>query len=331
MATAESGISLLARIGNRPNISNINKQIFPSGLQCPHVIEINGQPGSGKSHFCLNLITSVLLPKSFKGICIDGCDAGVIFIDTDQHFNILQLGNFVEQKIRKSLRKVKESIKNECDDKSKIELLLDKSEFISFVKKRKSEQKRQISELVKKILENFIYLKCVDSNQYATTLLSIDSIIMHKTKVSLVIIDSISAFYWHDRIYRADTWHKTEQFYNKIFKVFLNFIKKYKLVLLFTRQDLFNKQNFDKDAKKHCDAETEELSYEFMGKELSNGVNTKINLQLCISSIKKNVRNISCEKDPLNRAVYCVEIADNDTKRCLYVTYHEDGINLFDS
>ena len=142
---------------------------------------------------------------------------------------------------------------------------------------------------------------------------------MSKPSVSLVLIDSISSFYWHDRIYRADNWFKTEQYYNKIFKFLIEHIKRYKLALVCTKQNLFSSRpNISLEENRTKDSS----SYDYMGKEWSNSINTKINIQQFCDISKFP----ALAKD---KTLYKIEICETSTTSYL-ISYDNNGINFYD-
>ncbi|XP_064094324.1 uncharacterized protein LOC135206758 [Macrobrachium nipponense] len=95
---SETGLSLLARLETRPSLTGLDPILFPSGLQPGEIVQLTGHPGSGKSLMILHLIVSVLLPKTWKGIYLNGCEAGVIFVACNSDLNIWQLENMLKKK-----------------------------------------------------------------------------------------------------------------------------------------------------------------------------------------------------------------------------------------
>lgn len=351
---SESGLALLARLGNRPSLVDLDPCLFPGGPQAGDVIEVSGNRNCGKSLLCLRLVVAVLLPQIWKGFNVGGCGGGVIYVDSDLHFNILHLENMMQRRIKKVLKMCKDAMKkkklgHDIDER----LIDDGKEVQEILHSDKTSLKVKIDKLVRESLKSFLYLKCTDSSQFAITLMSMDELIMNKTSVSLIIIDSISAFYWYDRSYRAETWYKLEQYYSRIFKVFLGHVKKHKLVLLSTRQSLFQKRSVQDDCQSKYlhQLEEEELEeglteYEYMGREWASHVTCRIYLSMLNPgdmSVPKSdwePRNEANEKSSVaitglvksgsdkrsDRQMYSAEVTKKGKKIKLVFTVHEDGV-----
>lgn len=101
---AESGVQLLARLTARPSLLSLDRNLFPDDLVPGDIVQISGQPGTGKSFLLLHLLTKCLLPKSFKNVEIGGLGAGAILIDTDHNISILKLATLMEQFVVKAIK-----------------------------------------------------------------------------------------------------------------------------------------------------------------------------------------------------------------------------------
>ncbi|XP_068236490.1 DNA repair protein XRCC2-like isoform X2 [Palaemon carinicauda] len=279
---SETGLSLLARLETRPSLSTLDPVLFPCGLQPGDIVQLTGHPGSGKSMMILHLILSVLLPKTWKGIYLNGCEAGVIFIACNSDLSIWQLDNMLKKKISIVIKSCKNALKGGEKDRQHMIDCVDA--FKEILQLSKESMKEEIAKLVRQCLKKFIFLKCADSNQFAITLSSIDMYLQDNKTVSLVAIDSISAFYWWDNKFRGGTWYLTEQYYNKIFEAFVSHIKKYKVSFIFARQTLFRKNRLGNKRTRFSEggAEPEKVDkdYDFLGKEWAKSVTLKINLSI---------------------------------------------------
>lgn len=357
---SESGLALLARLGTRPSLVDLDPCLFPGGPQAGDVIEVSGNKNCGKSSLCLRLVVTVLLPQIWKGVNVGGCGGGVIYVDSDLHFSILHLENMMQRRVKNILKMCKNTMKKKKMGYDVDERLIDNDKEIQeLLHLDKTSFKTEVDKLVRESLKSFIYLKCTDSSQFAITLLSIDELILNKTNVSLIVIDSISSFYWYDRSYRAETWYKLEQYYNKIFKVFLGLIKKHKLVLISTRQSLFQKKSVQEEYFHQTEEEESEegmTEYQYMGREWASLVTCRICLSMLdtgdtsVSQSNWNPRNeTSVEKSSDNltalekvgidkknvesimmldndRQMYSAEMTKNGKKTKLVFTVHEDGL-----
>lgn len=320
---SESGLALLARLGARPDMSNLQPQLL-NALKPGEVVEFGGGPGSGKSFLCLHLLTSALLPQAWHGMKLHGCEAQIVFIDSDMTFNILIIENMLTRKIKRTLKKCQEVLKKKRKsgvNDGELSIFTNINEAEILFRTVKDDLKKKINDLVKNCLSSLFYFRCKDSSQFAITLISIDQLLITKPNISMIVIDSISAFYWYDKTYRVENWYKLEQYYNKIFKVFLSYIKENKLILFATRQSLFKKRNEKKIIFGDNEEIDDECSYEYMGKEWTKSVDRKINLTLL--NEKGNVEVVN-----ELRPVYYAEVTNREEKNKVSFEIHEEGLQF---
>lgn len=97
MASAESGLQLMARLAGRPCISGLDPHLFFDGLTMGDVVLVSGEPSTGKSMLLFKLIANCILPKTFGGMPISGLEAHAILVETDHNNSILQLMAVLEQ------------------------------------------------------------------------------------------------------------------------------------------------------------------------------------------------------------------------------------------
>lgn len=96
---AESGLQLLARLVNRPDVSHIEPELFSnSDLKPRDVIELRGGPGSGKTLMVTHLLAKCILSREYGGT-----GAGAILINTDHHFQLTRLVAILEQLLKKGV------------------------------------------------------------------------------------------------------------------------------------------------------------------------------------------------------------------------------------
>ncbi|XP_018014431.1 uncharacterized protein LOC108671394 [Hyalella azteca] len=146
------------------------------------------------------------------------------------------------------------------------------------LKTSRAKLKRLIKDLLASCLANFLYLKCTYSAQFATTLLSLDTLLATHPKVSLICVDSLSNFYWHDRSFDFETWKNTEQYYNKITKFVMDCVAKNGVILVGVQQILFAKQKQHSE-RSGSDPESDYEHYDFLGKCWAGGVRYKVNIK----------------------------------------------------
>ncbi|XP_076053514.1 X-ray repair cross complementing 2 [Oratosquilla oratoria] len=335
---AENGLDLLARLWERPDLSGLEPLLFDNQIEQGDVVEISGAPGVGKTLIGMHLIASALLPQSWRGLRLGGQDGGVLLVDTDLHFCILQLANMIERRIKHILKKVRAILKNDSCDKEELSALaVDERAVRELLKLGRKRIYSEIDNLQKSCLSKFTYLKCTDSSQFAITLLTLKELLISKTEVSLVVIDSLSAYYWYDRAFRADTWYSSEKYYNKMFKTFIAQMKELKVVLVCSRQLLFQKRAGKPKDKlapstfgffKDEDPKFEQESYEYLGKEWGNSVKWKLNLSaspLVLQKLQEPSASMT-PKVPDDKHVYYISVSQTQEIKTLLFTVHEEGI-----
>ncbi|KAF2367874.1 P-loop containing nucleoside triphosphate hydrolase [Trinorchestia longiramus] len=166
--------------------------------------------------------------------------------------------------------------------------------------------KRLIKELVASCLENLQYLRCSYSTQFMTTLLCLDALLTAFPRVSLICVDSLSNFYWHDRAFGYETWKNTEQYYNKIIKSALDCVSKNKVTFVGVQQPLFAKQKFPDQNSDSSQRRVYE-HYNFLGRSWACEVRYKIQIkrtrknglyEFVVSERDRDVRTISAVYRP---------------------------------
>lgn len=222
---------------------SLDPHLFPGGLQPGDVVELWGNTNCGKSMLTLNLVASALLPKVWCGIELGGCNTGVTFIDCDQHFSIFQLVNLMYKRVKAQLKLAKDVLnkhrKDEMPDKTFIHSA---REIRELLESKRANLKARIEEMVHDCLKSLYYIKCMESLQFPIVLASMEEHLAKHNNVSLVVVDSLSAFCWYDWIYRgAGKFNVLKKYYDRVLGVLLANTKKYKVVLLAVKQALFLK------------------------------------------------------------------------------------------
>ncbi|KAL7976466.1 hypothetical protein Chor_008415 [Crotalus horridus] len=158
-----------------------------------------------------HLIARCLLPKPRGGL-----EVGVLFIDTDFHFDMLRLVTILEYRL--------------------------------------SSQGTEAT--IKHCLERFFLINCHSSSQLLLSLYSLESMFSSHPSLSLLIIDSISAFYWIDRANGGENLNLQEANLKRCVWVLQKLVKEHHLVLFATTQSLMQKSlNFVESSEKtDCDA-----------------------------------------------------------------------------
>ncbi|KAK4317694.1 hypothetical protein Pmani_011240 [Petrolisthes manimaculis] len=230
------------------DLIQLDPHLLPGGPKPGEVIELTGGSNCGKSSLAQHLIATALLPHTWRGIKIGGCGAVVMLVDCDLHFSILQLENRMQKRIKQCLRLGKDALKKrKLGQQAEENVIVDEEEIRKLLHSDKGSIKNEIISLVKQCLKSLSYLRCTNSTQYAITLLSLEEYMMELNGVSLLVIDSLSAYSWYDRVYRAKSWTKLKDYYNGIFTTVMACIKKYSVVMIATKGILFSRKFWEDD------------------------------------------------------------------------------------
>ncbi|XP_075067341.1 DNA repair protein XRCC2 [Mixophyes fleayi] len=107
-------------------------------------------------------------------------------------------------------------------------------------------------ETVKQCLSRFFLVYCSSSVQLLLTLYSLENMFCSHPSLCLLIIDSLSSFYWIDRNNGGDSISKQESTIRKCIELLDKLIKEYKLVLFASTQTIMQKfHNGGNEASSH--------------------------------------------------------------------------------
>lgn len=213
---------LLARLGKKTDISNLDLVLFPHGLKQQAVCEFYGKDGTGKSQTLLHLIANCILPHDWKGFEIGGFAVGVILVDTDYHFSMIRLAGILEYRINTTVERVK-NLHSNADDVN-------------------APSAEEVEQVIKDSLKLLHVVKCNNSNQLIITLHSLQSLIASKPEICVLMIDSASAFHWIDRNQCLDSSAAYDNHISKITEAISSLVVTYKLVAFVTKLALFEKK-----------------------------------------------------------------------------------------
>lgn len=179
------------------------------------VIEIFGGEGTGKTEILVHLIVRCLLPETWNNIPLHGRDAGVILIDTDLKFSILHLVSRMEKYIYE-----------------KAEQIAKKSEIESV----------GLENFIKSCLKKLHIVRCFDSGQLVLTLHNLENLVCNEANISVIMLDSISAFYWIDKLNGGDSVPVQEANMKYASEILSKLVNTYNLNLFATKAAVFKKK-----------------------------------------------------------------------------------------
>ncbi|KAJ3435483.1 DNA repair protein xrcc2 [Anaeramoeba flamelloides] len=214
------------------NLSVLDKEL--NGVLPPSIVSIEGPTQTGKTESILKVIQKFILPLEYGGH-----ESMVVLFDTDLRFEITRLTflleehlvNFSEQNKNKNKNKNKKQKTQTSDGNLEIEEQTQLSEetlLNQTNKKNKGGDQKRINEIVKSSLSRLFVYRPITIDQFYYTLLWVQSFMKRNNnnrqfnstkvmsrdkvsqqrgtvnlqdKISLIVIDSISAFYWLDKTY----------------------------------------------------------------------------------------------------------------------------------
>ena len=220
---------MLARLGARPDITNLENALFSGDLQQKDVIELCGDEGTGKTQMLIHFITRCLLPAKWKDIEIGGFNAGVAFVDTDYHFSMIRLISVMDHTVRKHVLRNKRKLKEQSVGNSDSSLFIEPSD-------------EDIESLVKQSLGKLHVVKCNSSTQFVLSLYSLDSLFGNQPDICLLVIDSISAFYWIDRSNGAENYSAQGGNQRRVSHAITKLKEDYNIITIVTKPTIFQKK-----------------------------------------------------------------------------------------
>lgn len=154
---------------------------------------------TGNTNTGKTILLTELIAKAILPLENGGHNAGVILLNTDHHFQIMKLVT--------ALEKLAKDVNN-------------------------------ISDVIQQSLKNLYILQCFDDVQFSVTIKRLDSILAENSNISMLALDSISAYYWSKQnLIKIDTY------YRNILKVLQNAVWEYKVTLFYTRPSYFFTKN----------------------------------------------------------------------------------------
>lgn len=206
---------LLARLVAKPSLRSLDPVLLPDeGLKPGEVLEIYGESSSGKTQCLLHWLATCLLPASWNEVTLGGLGIGVVFMDNDSRFSMIRLVGMMEARVATAMERSDQSVPSE----------------------------ETMEEMIKTCLENLKLVRCSSSLQFAMTLFSLESLLSNHSKISIIMIDSISAFFWIDRNSGGDSIMLQEKNLSVACSALETLIKTYQISVIATKTALFLKK-----------------------------------------------------------------------------------------
>ena len=181
---------------------------------CPgDAVELYGDEGFGKTELLVHFCANCILPRSWKAISLPGKEVKVIFIDTTFKFPLWRLVHILENRLR------------ECKEKSK------ECDFISTA---------EIHEFVNSCLERLFVIHCSSSCNLVKSLANLEPVLRSNPDICLLLVDTISEFYWTDRAVGGSNKSEQEGPQRNIIRKLMRYQEEFHLVVVVTKSAIMN-------------------------------------------------------------------------------------------
>lgn len=194
----ESGVQLLARLNKKPIIENFYSSLFQPGLKNDDVVEIFGD---NSTVLLIDLICEALFSSRSNAETL-----GVLVFNTVGKVDYKELINTLK-------RKIISSVNLNIDFDAEIDTILHRT------------------------LKNLFILDVYDATQFYTTIHNLDNILACHQNISILIFDTISAFYWSEQGFKIT---KMDVYIKNLLKMIQKVSKEYKVILIYTRPGYFS-------------------------------------------------------------------------------------------
>ncbi|XP_037549950.1 DNA repair protein XRCC2 [Nematolebias whitei] len=156
---------LFARLEARRCLKDIEPRLFPDdgGPEQGEVVEVYGPEGTGKTELLYHLLSRCVLPEVAGGLEVD-----VVFVDTDHSLDMFRLASVLDSRLTAGL-----STSSSSAGSNEAALRL--------------------------CLSRLLVVHCSSSSQLLLTLHFLETTLCSRPSLALLLIDSISTFYWSDR------------------------------------------------------------------------------------------------------------------------------------
>ncbi|XP_023643103.1 DNA repair protein XRCC2 homolog isoform X1 [Capsella rubella] len=162
-------------------------------LRAGNVVEVTGASPAAKTQILIQAAISCILPKTWNGIHYGGLGKLVLFLDLDCRFDVLRLSQMLKHRLLQANRlgngawwQLEESNVRNC---------------------RSAHEKSNTAfdeELYVSCMRRFLYVRCYDSLELLSCLKTLHYRIRQQescgSQVGVLMIDSIGAFHWTDRL-----------------------------------------------------------------------------------------------------------------------------------
>ncbi|XP_071340328.1 DNA repair protein XRCC2 [Trachinotus anak] len=197
---SESGAQLFARLEARRCLKDIEPRLFPEdgGPDHGEVVELYGTEGTGKTELLYHLLCRCLLPKAAGGLEVDA-----VFVDTNYSLDMLRLVSILDSRLNAALSTSSPSASSD-------------------------------EAALRSCLSRLLVVHCSSSSQLLLTLHFLETTFSSRPSLTLLLIDSISAFYWLDRCEGGASLTKQEEKLSKCSELLGRLLRDYRITVFAT-------------------------------------------------------------------------------------------------
>ncbi|KAM9839741.1 DNA repair protein XRCC2 [Aulostomus maculatus] len=196
-AGGEVVTTLFARLDPRRCLRDIEPRLFPNdgGPNHGEVVELYGLEGTGKTELLYHLLCRCVLPVTAGGL-----EVGAIFVDTDYSLDMLRLVSILECRLTAARSTSSPSV---APDEAALHVCLSR----------------------------LLVVHCSSSSQLLLTLHYLEASLASRPGLALLIINSISAFYWVDRCEGGVSITKQEETLSKAAELLAQLLRDYRITV----------------------------------------------------------------------------------------------------
>ncbi|XP_059182930.1 DNA repair protein XRCC2 [Centropristis striata] len=197
---AESGAQLFARLEARRCLKDVEPRLFPAdgGPDHGEVVELYGTEGTGKTELLYHLLCRCVLPAASGGLEVD-----VVFVDTDYSLDMLRLVSILDSRLNAARSTGSPSAGSD-------------------------------EAVLRSCLSRLLVVHCSSSSQLLLTLHFLETSLSSRPGLALLLIDSISAFYWQDRCEGGPSVAKQEEKLSKCAELLGRLLRDYRITVFAT-------------------------------------------------------------------------------------------------
>ncbi|KAK2152352.1 hypothetical protein LSH36_330g00021 [Paralvinella palmiformis] len=208
----------MARLARKPSLEGrLEPNLFRSGPSHKSIIELYGEEGVGKTQMLIHLLAKCILPNEWNGLPVDGLGISAIFVDSNFDMSLIRLAGVLESRIVGCI---------ERNGETAAEL---------------SVADEDVEALVKQCLGRLYLVRCKSSSQLYITLDYLENLLCNKPDIGVLMIDSISAFYWIDKYAAGDSVQAQQRNTTHIAEIVERLAGTHNLVVFTTKSVLYQK------------------------------------------------------------------------------------------